>query len=250
MMNRQAQAWGLKNTSFKNVTGLTEPGHQQHGARHGGDRRAHHQRLPRVLPVLLDQGIQVQQHRPAEPQPAAAPRPDRRRHEDRLHRGGGLLPARDRAARVPEPRPGRRRRQAPDHDRRPQHDLDGSARQREPEAPELGLPGVRHGAPVRRRQADRHAAGLEGHGQRRQARRRAARSSSACRRARATSCRPRSSAPTRWSRRSPRASASARILVATAAGAPVADVPLVALEPVEQSGIFGRAWDAIRLWIK
>ncbi|GAP37563.1 D-alanyl-D-alanine carboxypeptidase family protein [Piscinibacter sakaiensis] len=28
MMNRQAQAFGLKNTSFKNVTGLTEPGHK------------------------------------------------------------------------------------------------------------------------------------------------------------------------------------------------------------------------------
>ncbi len=27
MMNRQAQAWGLKNTQFKNVTGLSEPGH-------------------------------------------------------------------------------------------------------------------------------------------------------------------------------------------------------------------------------
>ncbi len=27
MMNRQSQAWGLKNTQFKNVTGLTEPGH-------------------------------------------------------------------------------------------------------------------------------------------------------------------------------------------------------------------------------
>ena len=27
MMNRQAQAWGLQNTQFKNVTGLTEPGH-------------------------------------------------------------------------------------------------------------------------------------------------------------------------------------------------------------------------------
>jgi D-alanyl-D-alanine carboxypeptidase (penicillin-binding protein 5/6) len=27
MMNRQVQAFGLKNTSFKNVTGLTEPGH-------------------------------------------------------------------------------------------------------------------------------------------------------------------------------------------------------------------------------
>jgi D-alanyl-D-alanine carboxypeptidase (penicillin-binding protein 5/6) len=27
MMNRQAQAWGLKNTQFKNASGLTEPGH-------------------------------------------------------------------------------------------------------------------------------------------------------------------------------------------------------------------------------
>jgi serine-type D-Ala-D-Ala carboxypeptidase (penicillin-binding protein 5/6) len=27
MMNRQSQAWGLKNTQFKNVTGLTEAGH-------------------------------------------------------------------------------------------------------------------------------------------------------------------------------------------------------------------------------
>ena len=31
---------------------------------------------------------------------------------------------------------------------------------------------------------------------------------------------------------------------------PVAEVPLVALEDVGQAGIFGRAWDAIRLWIK
>ncbi|MBB5206198.1 D-alanyl-D-alanine carboxypeptidase (penicillin-binding protein 5/6) [Inhella inkyongensis] len=27
LMNRQAQAWGLKNTQFKNVTGMSEPGH-------------------------------------------------------------------------------------------------------------------------------------------------------------------------------------------------------------------------------
>ena len=40
------------------------------------------------------------------------------------------------------------------------------------------------------------------------------------------------------------------IKVTTAAGAPVAEVPLVVLEAVEQAGIFGRAWDAIRLWIK
>ncbi len=31
---------------------------------------------------------------------------------------------------------------------------------------------------------------------------------------------------------------------------PLADVPLVALEPVEQAGVLGRAWDSVRLWIK
>ncbi|MBO9645810.1 MULTISPECIES: D-alanyl-D-alanine carboxypeptidase family protein [Pseudacidovorax] len=31
---------------------------------------------------------------------------------------------------------------------------------------------------------------------------------------------------------------------------PVTEVPLLALEPVEQAGVLGRAWDAIRLWIK
>jgi len=40
------------------------------------------------------------------------------------------------------------------------------------------------------------------------------------------------------------------IKVSTASGAAVADVPLVVLVPVEQAGIFGRAWDAMRLWIK
>ncbi|MCC7098750.1 MAG: D-alanyl-D-alanine carboxypeptidase [Rubrivivax sp.] len=38
--------------------------------------------------------------------------------------------------------------------------------------------------------------------------------------------------------------------VATASGAPVAAIPLTALEPVALAGVFGRAWDAIRLWIK
>lgn len=31
---------------------------------------------------------------------------------------------------------------------------------------------------------------------------------------------------------------------------PVAEVPLVALEGVEEAGILGRAWDAVRLWVK
>src|ERR1700712_3110161 len=40
------------------------------------------------------------------------------------------------------------------------------------------------------------------------------------------------------------------IKVTTASGAPVIDVPLVVLDTVEEAGIFGRAWDAMRLWIK
>jgi D-alanyl-D-alanine carboxypeptidase (penicillin-binding protein 5/6) len=40
------------------------------------------------------------------------------------------------------------------------------------------------------------------------------------------------------------------IKVATASGTAVATVPLVVLEPVALAGIFGRAWDAIRLWIQ
>lgn len=31
---------------------------------------------------------------------------------------------------------------------------------------------------------------------------------------------------------------------------PVAEVPLVALEAVEEAGVLGRAWDALRLWVK
>ena len=38
--------------------------------------------------------------------------------------------------------------------------------------------------------------------------------------------------------------------VSTAAGATVAEVPLFVLETVEQAGILGRAWDALRLWIQ
>ena len=38
--------------------------------------------------------------------------------------------------------------------------------------------------------------------------------------------------------------------VTTAAGTQVADVPLVVQQPVELAGVMGRAWDALRLWIK
>nr|WP_226494622.1 D-alanyl-D-alanine carboxypeptidase family protein [Hydrogenophaga taeniospiralis] len=38
--------------------------------------------------------------------------------------------------------------------------------------------------------------------------------------------------------------------VTLASGVPVAEVPLTVLETVDESGIFGRAWDALRLWIQ
>ena len=41
-----------------------------------------------------------------------------------------------------------------------------------------------------------------------------------------------------------------QIKVSTAAGVAIASVPLVVMEPVEQAGMIGRAWDSIRLWIK
>jgi D-alanyl-D-alanine carboxypeptidase (penicillin-binding protein 5/6) len=41
-----------------------------------------------------------------------------------------------------------------------------------------------------------------------------------------------------------------QIKVSTAGGTPVATVPLVVMEPVELAGIVRRTWDALRLWIK
>lgn len=38
--------------------------------------------------------------------------------------------------------------------------------------------------------------------------------------------------------------------VTTRAGTPVAEAPLVVLQPVEAAGLVGRSWDALRLWIR
>jgi D-alanyl-D-alanine carboxypeptidase (penicillin-binding protein 5/6) len=40
------------------------------------------------------------------------------------------------------------------------------------------------------------------------------------------------------------------LLKVVLADQPLLDVPLTALEPVAQAGVIGRAWDAVRLWIK
>jgi serine-type D-Ala-D-Ala carboxypeptidase (penicillin-binding protein 5/6) len=41
-----------------------------------------------------------------------------------------------------------------------------------------------------------------------------------------------------------------KLIVTTAAGVKVAEAPLVVLEAVPQAGFFSRTWDALRLWIK
>jgi D-alanyl-D-alanine carboxypeptidase len=33
-------------------------------------------------------------------------------------------------------------------------------------------------------------------------------------------------------------------------GKPLGEYPLVALQPVATAGLFGRAWDTLRLWLK
>jgi D-alanyl-D-alanine carboxypeptidase (penicillin-binding protein 5/6) len=40
------------------------------------------------------------------------------------------------------------------------------------------------------------------------------------------------------------------VIKISSAGQPLLEVPLMALQGVEQAGILGRAWDAMRLWIK
>lgn len=41
-----------------------------------------------------------------------------------------------------------------------------------------------------------------------------------------------------------------KLRVTLASGATVAEIPLTVMDTVEESGVFGRAWDAIRLWIQ
>lgn len=47
-----------------------------------------------------------------------------------------------------------------------------------------------------------------------------------------------------------RGQALGTLKVTMASGATVAEIPLTVMETVEESGVFGRAWDAIRLWIQ
>ena len=118
--------------------------------RHGEARRRADPRLSRLLPDLFAEGIPLQQHHAIEPQPVAVDGPVRRRRQDGAHRRGGLVPDRIRQARRPPARVGGARRR-----------VGFIARRREPEAAELGLPGIRHDCALSVRQAGDHAARLE-----------------------------------------------------------------------------------------
>ncbi len=68
------------------------------GTRCRHHRREDHHRLPGLLRLLLGARLHLQPHQAGQSQPAARPRPDGRRHEDRLHRGRRLLPGGQRGA--------------------------------------------------------------------------------------------------------------------------------------------------------
>ena len=140
-----------------------------------------HHRLPGLLPLLLDPPVHLQQ---ASSRTTATCCCGRDPTVDGMKTGytdaaGYCLVA----SAVREMPNGKRRLRQ----RGAGHGLARGARQREPEAAELGLPGLGRGAPVRGRQADRHRAGVEGQGRRGQARRARRACSSPCPRARATS---------------------------------------------------------------
>ena len=207
------------------------------------------QDFPEYVQLLHDQEVPLPGHADGQrhqPQHAAVPRPDGRRPEDRPHRRRRLLPDRHRQARLPEPVGGRRLLAI----------VLGATSEnaRANEAQKLlnwGYTAYEAMQAVRR-QPGRWStpAGLEGQPRR----------------------------PSSWAARRP-------IVVAVPAGTrradqdpggparsaggalhqgpgrsarsrscsgdqPLLDVPLVALEAVEQAGVLGRAWDAMRLWIK
>ncbi len=210
MMNRQAQAWGLKNTAFKNVAGLTEAGHRS-TARDIAVIASHIIRdFPEYFPYYSMKEYRYNN----------ITQPNRNLLLRRDPTVDGMKTGYTEAA---------------------GYCLLATAQREFPNLGTAGGAGKRRiltvvlnttsmearanesqrllnwgfqafdtlrlfddGKPIATR------AGLEGHRARGQARRAPGRCSSACPRARAASSRPRSSAPTRWWRRSPRASGSAR----------------------------------------
>ena len=164
-------------------------------------------------------------------------RPERRRREDRPHRGRGLLPDRLVAPRRPAPALGAARL-----------DLGSDARAGVAQAAQLGLPVLRQREALRRRRAGQGA--------------------SRCGKARRAGeagfgldlfvTVPKGEADKLKAElisQQPLVAPLAKgqrvgMLRVTHDGKPFGEYPLVALEAVAQAGFFGRAWDTLRLWLK
>ena len=251
MMNRQAQAWGLKNTPFKNVTGLTEPGHQQQRARHRGrSPRTSSSDFPSTIPYYSIKEYTYNNITQDNRNLLLRRDPTVDGMKTGYTEAAGYCLVATAQREFPNLGPADGAASAACSASCSNTDVDRGARQREPEAAELGLPGLRRGAAVRRRQADGDDAGLEGQRQGGQARRRRARCSSACRKGEGGKLQ------TKIERTDPLVAPLAKgqrvgtIKVTTPAGTPVAEVPLVVLER-------GRAGRHLRprlgcdpLWIK
>jgi serine-type D-Ala-D-Ala carboxypeptidase (penicillin-binding protein 5/6) len=246
MMNRQAQAWGLKNTEFKNVTGMTEPGHRS-SARDIGTIAA---RIVRDFPQYYRYyGMKEYTYNKI--------RQDNRnlllRRDaavDGMKTGftdaAGYCLVASAAREYPNLGAGAKRRL-----------LSvvlgtGSREARANESQKLLNWGFAAFDPVRLFDAGKPIATAEvWKGKQREAKLGAEQS--------VVIAVPRGEGDklkTQVVRTDPLVAPLAKgqrvgtLKVSTAAGAPVAELPLVVQEAVEQAGIFGRAWDAVRLWIK
>lgn len=254
MMNRQAQAWGLKNTAFKNVTGLTEPGHKS---------------TARDLAVIA--GHIIRDH----PKEYAYYSMREYRYNNISQPNRNLLLSRD--ASVDGMKTG--------YTEAAGYCLIASAQRSFPNLGSGGVAGKTGGGPRRLLSVVLNTASMQA---------RANESQKLLNWGYAAfetvrlfeSAKPVTTVPV-WKGKTAQAALGAQgalfvtmprgegaklqtkiertdpliaplaagqrvgtIKVTTAAGTPVIDVPLVVLEPVEVAGIGGRAWDALRLWIK
>jgi D-alanyl-D-alanine carboxypeptidase (penicillin-binding protein 5/6) len=246
LMNRQAQAWGLKNTSFKNVTGLTEPGHHA-SARDIGVIASHIVRdFPEFYPYYSKRDYTYnkirQDNRNLLLRRDAAVDGMKTGYTD----AAGYCLVASAAREYPNLGPGNKRRLL-------SVVLGTASREaRASESQKLLNWGFTAFDPVRLFEAGKPIVQPEvWKGTQRQAKLGAEGS--------VVIAVPRGEGDklrTEVQRTDPLVAPLAKgqrvgtLKVRTAAGAPVAELPLVVQEAVPEAGIFGRAWDAMRLWIK
>jgi D-alanyl-D-alanine carboxypeptidase (penicillin-binding protein 5/6) len=246
LMNQQAKALGMKNTTYKNPEGLTAPGHTTTARDLSILATRLMQDFPEDLPYYAIKKYRYQ----------GTPTANDTNRNMLLFRDptvDGLKTGHTDAAgycliaTAKRDFPNLQGAAAAGH--RAGRQQRGRAGQRGAEAAELGLHRLRGPEAVRRQPGGAGAAGLEGHVQDRQAGPGRSRSCWRCRPAAARRSRP------RWRGPDPLVAPFTKgqqvgTLKILAGDQVLREVPLVALEAVEQAGVFGRAWDAIRLWIK